>query len=305
MAPSKRLRKASDKSTEATTVTKAAATKKRSREVEESSNALQTTNLGYSSVKYVEASAHLAEGCPLVIYGIYPPHFEASTIWRGALLLYMDTRPPCAGKRWRDASCYIRILALVISRIPSANCAGIASRRVFDYYDMFLSVFHELFRGCNGYCSSHSHIQPQLALKVIYNKLKGINQFEASIFSDFTMMKTTQFCGGFVHHLLLKQLYNDDPHVIEFEFNRVGARFDRKAFVMFTWLNYGKFPKETEMMNLFYSLWTKYFGESSPMAQTEFGLAFKDIEFKYDNDQEIWDNVKSHVLSRTASPTVD
>ncbi|KAF3443304.1 hypothetical protein FNV43_RR12986 [Rhamnella rubrinervis] len=24
-----------------------------------------------------------------------------------------------------------------------------------------------------------------------------------------------QFCGGFVHHLLLRQLYSDDPHVIE------------------------------------------------------------------------------------------
>ncbi|KAF3440773.1 hypothetical protein FNV43_RR19059 [Rhamnella rubrinervis] len=112
MAPLKRLRKASDKSTKATTVTDAAATKMRSREVKESSNALQDTprpNLprhwsswprgilllirdtsrpnvsrhrpswprgvlllytGYSSAKCVEASVKLAEGCPLVIYGI-------------------------------------------------------------------------------------------------------------------------------------------------------------------------------------------------------------------------------------------
>ncbi|KAF3440772.1 hypothetical protein FNV43_RR19058 [Rhamnella rubrinervis] len=61
---------------------------------------------------------------------------------------------------------------------------------------------------------------------------------------------------------------------------------------MFTGLNCGKFPKETRMRNLSYSLWTKYFGESGLMTQTEFGQAFKNIEFKYDNDQEIWDNIK-------------
>ncbi|KAF3439360.1 hypothetical protein FNV43_RR17637 [Rhamnella rubrinervis] len=231
MAPLKTLRKASDKSTEVTTVTEAAATKKRSREVEESSNALQTANLGYSSVKDAEALAHLAEGCPLVIYG------------------------------------YPRQIYEVSRRIIPEGAGDIAH----------LTVISNL----------------QVALKVIYNKLqKGIDQFEASIFGDFTRMKTVQFCGGFVHHLLLRQLYNDDPHVIEFEFNGVGARFDRKAFAMFTGLNCGKFPKETEMRNLSYSLWTKYFGESGPMTQTEFGQAFKDIEFKYDNDQEIWDNVK-------------
>ncbi|KAF3452081.1 hypothetical protein FNV43_RR08177 [Rhamnella rubrinervis] len=64
----------------------------------------------------------------------------------------------------------------------------------------------------------------QVALKVIYNKLQeGIDQFEASIFGDFTRMKTVQFCGGF----------------------------------------------EAEMRNLSYSSWTKYFGESGPMTQTE------------------------------------
>ncbi|KAF3451272.1 hypothetical protein FNV43_RR07367 [Rhamnella rubrinervis] len=41
MGPLKRLRKANDKSTKATTTTIATATKKMSREVEESSNALQ------------------------------------------------------------------------------------------------------------------------------------------------------------------------------------------------------------------------------------------------------------------------
>ncbi|KAF3441480.1 hypothetical protein FNV43_RR15394 [Rhamnella rubrinervis] len=228
MAPLKRLRKASDKSTEATTVTEAAATKKRSREVEESSNALQTANLGYSSAKFTEASAKLAR----------------------EPLLYTDTPRPKVSRR-----------------IIPEGAGDIAH----------LTVISNL----------------QVALKVIYNKLqKGIDQFEASIFGDFTRMKTIQFCGGFVHHLLLRQLYNDDPHVIEFEFNGVGARFDRKAFAMFTGLNCGKFPKETEMRNLSYSLWTKYFGESGPMTQTEF-TRLENIEFKCDNDQEIWDNVKS------------
>ncbi|KAF3443744.1 hypothetical protein FNV43_RR13434 [Rhamnella rubrinervis] len=154
--------------------------------------------------------------------------------------------------------------------------------------------FHEeLFPRVQGILLISQSYPTQVAPKVIYNKLReGIDQFEASIFGDFTRMKTVQFCGGFVHHLLLRQLYNDDPHVIEFEFNGVGARFDRKAFAMFTGLNCGKFPKETEMRNLSYSLWTKYFGESGPMTQTEFSQAFKNIEFKYDNDQEIWDNVK-------------
>ncbi|KAF3445908.1 hypothetical protein FNV43_RR11085 [Rhamnella rubrinervis] len=92
MAPLKRLRKASDKSTEATIVTEAATTKKRSREVEESSNALQTANLGYSSVKYAEASTHLAKGCPLIIYGIPLGQIYAA-FWRGCPLLYLGYPP--------------------------------------------------------------------------------------------------------------------------------------------------------------------------------------------------------------------
>ncbi|KAF3443793.1 hypothetical protein FNV43_RR13483 [Rhamnella rubrinervis] len=196
MAPLKRLRKASDKSTEVTTVTEAATTKKRSCEVEES---------------------------------------------------------------------------------------------------LMHSRFHEeLFPRVQGILLIYSHIDRSGNQSYLIST-KGIDQFEASIFGDFTRMKTVQFCGGFAHHLLLRQLYNDDPYVIEFEFNEVGARFDKKAFTMFTRLNCGKFPKEIEMRNLSYSLWTKYFGESGPMTQTEFGKAFKDIEFKYDNDQEIWDNVKCYV----------
>ncbi|KAF3451268.1 hypothetical protein FNV43_RR07363 [Rhamnella rubrinervis] len=158
MAPLKRLRKASDKSTEATTVTKVAATKKRSREVEESSNALQ------------------------------------------------------------------------VSRRIIPEGAG---------DNAHLTVISN--------CKWHS--------KLSLISYEGIDQFEASIFGDFTRMKAT-ILWWICAPLLLRQLYNDDPHVIEFEFNGVGARFDRKAFAMFTGLNCGKFPKETEMRNLSYNLWT-------------------------------------------------
>ncbi|KAF3455894.1 hypothetical protein FNV43_RR00536 [Rhamnella rubrinervis] len=207
---------------------------------------------------------------------------------------------------------WLRSISYITRGHPSANLAD-ASHFGRGYFASFTVVFHSAIRpkdlaiGASEILVSRRIIPKgagdiahltvisnlQVELKVIYNKLqKGIDQFEASIFGDFTRMKTVKFCGGFVHHLLLRQLYNDDPHVIEFEFNGVGATFDRKAFVMFTGLNCGKFPKKSEMRNLSYNLWTKYFGESGPITQIEFGQAFKDIEFKYENDQEIWDNVK-------------
>ncbi|KAF3434592.1 hypothetical protein FNV43_RR21677 [Rhamnella rubrinervis] len=237
---------------------------------------------------------------------------------RGVILLYTDTPQPNLPTYWPSWSRGVLLLyagypsakfteastnlaercPLVIYGYPSAKYDE-ASAKLAEECPLVIYVSRRIIPEGAGDIAHLTVISNlQVALKVIYNKLqKGIDQFEASIFGDFTRMKTIQFCGGFVHHLLLRQLYNDDLHVIEFEFNGVGARFDRKAFAMFTGLNYGKFPKETEMRNLSYSLWTKYFGESGSMTQTEFGQAFKDIEFKYDNDQEIWDNVKSlHVL---------
>ncbi|KAF3451353.1 hypothetical protein FNV43_RR07448 [Rhamnella rubrinervis] len=53
-------------------------------------------------------------------------------------------------------------------------------------------------------------------------------------------------------------LYNDDSHIVEFEFNGVGIKFDMKAIAMITGLNCGKFLKESKMMNSPYSLWIKY-----------------------------------------------
>ncbi|KAF3435018.1 hypothetical protein FNV43_RR22105 [Rhamnella rubrinervis] len=73
--------------------------------------------------------------------------------------------------------------------------------------------------------------------------------------------------------LLLRQLYNDDPRD-RVEFNRVGARFDRKAFAMFTGLNCGKL--EAEMRNLSYS-----FMDQSPskMGETQDILRLSDVGF--------------------------
>ncbi|KAF3449581.1 hypothetical protein FNV43_RR10310 [Rhamnella rubrinervis] len=243
MAPLKRLRKANDKSTKATIVTEVAATKKRSCEVEESSNALQTANLGYSSVKYAEASAKLAEGCPLIIYGILLGQISQVGVCPLVIYGYPQTRGEFGG-------CPLIIYGIPLSQIYRGigQVGRKVSRRIIP-------------EGAGDIAHLTVISNLQVAPKVIYDKLqKGIDQFEASIFGDFTRMKTVQFCGGFVHHLLLRQLYNDDSHMIEFEFNGIGARFDRRAFVMFIRLNCGKFPKESEMRNLSYSLWTKYFG---------------------------------------------
>ncbi|KAF3455295.1 hypothetical protein FNV43_RR05743 [Rhamnella rubrinervis] len=289
MAPLKRLRKASDKSTKATTVTEVAVMKKRSREVEESSNALQDTPrsdmlrhlpnwprgvlllyTGYSSAKFTKASAKLAEGCHLVIYEIRlnvsrhrpswargascyihetlrqmlasprrrgasyiqdtRPNFRASTVGRGVLLLYTGYPAKCrVGKDiprldLADASAYLAEGSHVYNKMTPlgqlGRCLGTfgrgVSRRIIP-------------EGAGDVAHLTVISNLQVALKVIYNKLqKRIDQFEASIFGDFTRMKTVQFCGGFVYHLLLKQLYNDDPHVIEFEFNGVGASFRSK-----------------------------------------------------------------------------
>ncbi|KAF3447346.1 hypothetical protein FNV43_RR12532 [Rhamnella rubrinervis] len=123
MAPLKRLRKASDKSTEATTVTEAAATKKRSREVEESSNALQTANLGYSSAKVTEASVKLARS-PLVISDT-----PGQICGNGEGALYYIRIPPA------KVRCIEIGRVSIISRIPPANLAMPQSWRGIRIYE--------------------------------------------------------------------------------------------------------------------------------------------------------------------------
>ena len=58
------------------------------------------------------------------------------------------------------------------------------------------------------------------------------------------------FCCRFIHHLLLHQVESKHKGVLEFEFHRIGARFNKNAFVMMTGLNCGKFSKNSELTNL-------------------------------------------------------
>ena len=106
------------------------------------------------------------------------------------------------------------------------------------------------------------------------------------------MSKSVVFCSGFINHMLLRQLKCDDTSVMEFDFNGVGARFDRKAFAMITGLNCGKFSSSSELNNLSYDLWNKYFGNEGPMTQYDFTRAFEDLDFNDNNSQKIKDNVK-------------
>ena len=76
------------------------------------------------------------------------------------------------------------------------------------------------------------------------------------------------FCGGFVHHMMLHQLEFNDTSVMEFDFNGVGARFDRKTFAIVTGLNCDKFSSSSELNNLSYELWNKYFGDSLELSRT-------------------------------------
>ena len=100
------------------------------------------------------------------------------------------------------------------------------------------------------------------------------------------------FSGGFVYHMLLRQLECRDETVMEFEFNGVGARFDRKAFAMITGLNCGKYPADSELQGLPYTLWNKYFGDSGPLSFSQFVKRFDEIEFSEDSPKEIANNVK-------------
>ena len=131
-------------------------------------------------------------------------------------------------------------------------------------------------------------------LQVIRDKLhQGIELFTDSCFGHFLKLKTISFCSGVVHHMLMRQLTCDDKNVMEFEFNGVGARFDRKAFAMVTGLNCGKFPSFHALSALTDDLWAKYFGEAQgPLTQHEFQKKFEAIKFTYDNADHIADNVK-------------
>ena len=125
-------------------------------------------------------------------------------------------------------------------------------------------------------------------LQLIKDKLgSGDDQFVNSIFGQFMSVKSVVFCDGFIYHMLLHKLECDDTNVMEFEFNSVGPMFDRKAFTMMTGLNCGKFPPSSEVNNLSYDLWTKYFGDFGPMMQGDFIKAFEDLDFNDSTPEEI------------------
>ncbi|KAF3455268.1 hypothetical protein FNV43_RR05716 [Rhamnella rubrinervis] len=142
----------------------------------------------------------------------------------------------------------------------------------------------------------HAHLRSNsnitFALDVIKNKLsKGMDKLKDSFVGKFLELKTVQFCGGFIHLLLLNQVECDDTNVMEFDFHGIGARFDKKSFAMITGLNCGKFPNEKELEHLPYDLWVKYFGDTGPMSQSDFIKAFEDLDFD-ESDEEVENNVK-------------
>ncbi|KAF3434607.1 hypothetical protein FNV43_RR21692 [Rhamnella rubrinervis] len=113
------------------------------------------------------------------------------------------------------------------------------------------------------------------AIDIIKNKLRnGMDKLLASWIEKFFEIKIIQFCGGFIHHLLLHQVDCEDKYVMEFDFNGIGARFDRKCFAMITGLNW-------------------LFGKCGPMTQGKFSKAFEDLDF---DKKEVADNVKCCML---------
>ncbi|KAF3432526.1 hypothetical protein FNV43_RR27266 [Rhamnella rubrinervis] len=142
----------------------------------------------------------------------------------------------------------------------------------------------------HAHLTSNSNIT--FALDVIKNKLsKGMDKLKDSFVGKFLELKTVQFCGGFIHLLLLNQVECDDTNVMEFDFHGIGARFDRKSFAMIMGLNCGKFSNEKELEHLPYDLWVKYFGDTGPMSQSDFIKAFEDLDFD-ESDEEVENNVK-------------
>ncbi|KAF3433797.1 hypothetical protein FNV43_RR24900 [Rhamnella rubrinervis] len=142
----------------------------------------------------------------------------------------------------------------------------------------------------HAHLTSNSNIT--FAFDVIKNKLsKGMDKLKDSFVENFLELKTVQFCGGFIHLLLLNQVECDDTNVMEFDFHGIGARFDRKSFTMITGLNCGKFSNEKELEHFPYDLWVKYFGDTGLISQSDFIKAFEDLDFD-ESDEEVENNVK-------------
>ncbi|KAF3433390.1 hypothetical protein FNV43_RR24492 [Rhamnella rubrinervis] len=189
-------------------------------------------------------------------------------------------RPHCRSKFLRANN---TILALRSGRcgLPFGSMAGRTCHLVVNRLAEHDKKYH-------AHLTNNSNLDR--AIDVIKNKLSnGMDKLLASWIGKFFEIKTVQFCGGFIHHLLLHQVECDDKYVMEFDFNGIGARFDRKCFAMITGLNCGKFPHDLELDHLPYDLWTKFFGKRGPMTQGEFSKAFEDLDLM----RRSCDNVKS------------
>ncbi|KAF3452125.1 hypothetical protein FNV43_RR08222 [Rhamnella rubrinervis] len=267
MAPFKRLTKASEK--HASSKQFASTSKQIARKTKEKENPKGTKRVAESpspppvekrSRRTVESKPQPRQPPPLHLHRVKPQ-------WVGF------QSPANCGNAAEAVSCrsYKRIL--------KAKTAGRTCRFVVKWLIPVDKKYH-------AHLTSNSNIT--FALDVIKNKLsKGMDKLKESFVGKFLELKTVQFCGGFIHLLVLNQVECDDTNVIEFDFHGIGARFDRKSFAMITGLNCGKFPDEKELEHLPYDLWVKYFGDTKPMSQSDFIKAFEDLDFD-ESDEEIW-----------------
>ncbi|KAF3441591.1 hypothetical protein FNV43_RR15505 [Rhamnella rubrinervis] len=126
---------------------------------------------------------------------------------------------------------------------------------------------------------------------VVRHKLgdDGVKAFKNTCVGHFLDVKSMTFCSGIVHNFLVRVLECDDPDVLEFNFRRIGLRFDRNAFNLVSGLKFSQFPSFLEMRDLSDTLWDKYFGVRGTLKQKEFMTKFERYSF---DKMEVEDNVK-------------
>ena len=71
------------------------------------------------------------------------------------------------------------------------------------------------------------------------------------MFRIFYAKEDYQLCSEFIHHML-HHVQSEHKNMMEFEFNEIEARLDKKVFATVTGLNCGKLPKESKLANLPY-----------------------------------------------------
>ncbi|KAF3455753.1 hypothetical protein FNV43_RR00395 [Rhamnella rubrinervis] len=128
-------------------------------------------------------------------------------------------------------------------------------------------------------------------LQVVNRLVEYDKKYHAHLTNNSNLDRAINFSGGFIHHLLLHQVECEDKYVMEFDFNGIRARFDRKYFAMITGLNCVKFHHNLGLQHFPYDLWTKFFGKRGPMTQGEFSKAFEDLNFY---EKEV--NIKCYIF---------